>query len=65
MIDYEPVNCPNCGKFLKWNYEKDRYVCSCKQVGTFINREIGMVTVFKIEEPEIHEVRSLHRKVRE
>ena len=27
-----PVNCPNCGKWLKWNPEKGIFSCVCNKI---------------------------------
>ena len=26
-----PINCPGCGKFMKWDHEKGLYTCTCNR----------------------------------
>ena len=65
MGDYDPINCPICGRFLRWEEASEQYVCVCNRVGTYVDKKAGRVTIYKRHEPRIHEVRSLHRKVNE
>lgn len=43
--DVVRVNCPNCGRFLKWNGWKEGYSCVCR----------GIITIFGSGDPEVND----------
>lgn len=63
MREYpDPVNCPNCGKFMAWDSQLEEYTCSCKGYECIksIDRP-GWITIRKKDEPRIHEWRYFGR----
>jgi len=58
VIDFVPVNCPNCGKFMGWDSENKEFTCSCggSECIEDPNRP-GWVTIRKKKDHRVHEYR--------
>ena len=54
----DPVNCPNCGRFMGWDSEKEEYTCSCG--GAVCHKDPdrpGWITVSRARDVRVHERR--------
>lgn len=56
--EYHPINCPNCGRFLKYDPLKEEFTCRCNRImnvkgdssGDFVD---DALRVCKIPEKEV------------
>lgn len=54
----DPVNCPNCGRFMGWDSEKEEFTCSCSGYECIKDpTRPGWITISKKSEPRVHERR--------
>ncbi len=58
MGGYEPINCPNCGRFMEWDAYDGEFTCSCDGSESIKDpdRE-GWLTIRKKSDHSVHEYR--------
>lgn len=58
LDEYDPINCPNCGRFMAWDAYDEEFTCVCggSECIKDPNRK-GWITIRKKRNHNVHEYR--------
>ena len=56
--EYDPINCPNCGRFMGWDAYDEEFTCSCGGSECIKHPDRpGWITIRKKQDHKVHEYR--------